>query len=172
MPSWAAFIRHHANTIRSVYSFLRSKIFRSASSPSSKGDSATTNSSCPKRSGSKMRLTLGSAVRDGKFMKIEKAWPLQSVNESEHPTARQHLEESTQVSMPWCKRYRFWASSFPVELSLIKGASNEARGIIQKALGKTVNWETSSSFGCSNMETFQGYFSVDTLAVSSKLESR
>ena len=56
----------------------------------------------PNNEDDKMRLTLGSAVRDGKFLttKTERSWPLGSVDEREggKRTRRDGWEQSTQTT--------------------------------------------------------------------------
>ena len=47
----------------------------------------------------KMRLTLGSAVKEGKFMRQSNVWPLSSIEESGKETHREFWEESTQRSV-------------------------------------------------------------------------
>lgn len=47
----------------------------------------------------KMKLTLGSAVKDGKFLRSSNAWALESVEEGGRATAREQLETHTQTSM-------------------------------------------------------------------------
>ena len=47
----------------------------------------------------KMKLTLGSAVRDGEFLTTPRAWPRMSVEEGGKVTHQEFWEESSQGSV-------------------------------------------------------------------------
>ena len=100
MPSSASCLRHHRPALRSMTSNLRSKYLNNGSfrkqSVSMKLDDFERANSNPD---DQMRLTLGSAVKDGKFLKSSKVWPLASVEEGGNETHRDFWEESTQRSV-------------------------------------------------------------------------
>ncbi|KAK4694387.1 hypothetical protein P7C71_g3192, partial [Lecanoromycetidae sp. Uapishka_2] len=82
MPSYASWLNHHLPTLRTLRSRLRSRFYGSHKqhSSSSKLNEFERVGSDSKED--KMRLTLGSAVRDGKFLQTQqREWPLKPMKE-------------------------------------------------------------------------------------------
>ena len=100
MPSLAAYLRHRLQSIRSITSHVRTKYFRRVSS---RKQSSSMRLEDPERgnlgSGDKVGLTLGSAIRNGKFMKSSRMWPLSSVDETGTATSRNQWEQKTLASV-------------------------------------------------------------------------
>ena len=89
MPSYATYLRHHLTTLRTLRYRLRSKFYSSH-----KQHSSTSELNEFERVGSdpkddKMRLTLGSAVRGGKFLQTQqREWPLGTMEEGGRQTEK------------------------------------------------------------------------------------
>ena len=91
MPFWPGYLRHHLQSIRSLRSRLRSKYFFSRSGNSSPHKLNDIESGGLKPvDDDKDRLTLGSALNDGKLFEAqqeqditERAWSLAASDEDE-----------------------------------------------------------------------------------------
>ena len=103
MPSCAHYLRTHVQSLYSLSGRLREK-YHSITSSRKQSSSMKLNgferadSNPSPNNDDKMRLTLGSAVRDGKFLgtKTERqVWPLESVHEGGRRTHRESWEQST-----------------------------------------------------------------------------
>jgi hypothetical protein len=89
MPSYATLPRRHLPALRNLGYRLRSKFYSSHKQHSSTLKLNDLERVGSDSKGDEMRLTLGSAVRGGKFLQTQqREWPLRTMEEDERQTEK------------------------------------------------------------------------------------